>query len=153
MKGAIKTEGGLNMDGELRRQIIDEEHLRLLSLGFKISAGITAFFSLFGLMYAFLGVMFKKFPAAKGNEVPPEFLGWMFMIIGLSVVFIGFVIAALKWQTARCMKERRSLLFCRIIAGFSCLGFPYGTILGIVTLITLGKTSVSQLFLVQSKNT
>jgi hypothetical protein len=38
-----------------RQSIIDEEHLKLLSLGYMISAATSAFFSLFGLMYVAMG--------------------------------------------------------------------------------------------------
>ena len=35
--------------------ILDEEHVRLLSIGYLVSAGTSAFVSLFGLLYAFMG--------------------------------------------------------------------------------------------------
>jgi hypothetical protein len=44
------------LDDEVsRRQIVDDEHVRLLALGYQISAGLSALFSLFGLMYAGMG--------------------------------------------------------------------------------------------------
>lgn len=36
------------LDTQARQQILDEEHLRLLSIFYYVSAGTTAFFSLFG---------------------------------------------------------------------------------------------------------
>lgn len=40
-----------------RQSIIDEEHLKLLSLGYMISAGVAAFFSCFGLLYLIIGIV------------------------------------------------------------------------------------------------
>jgi len=38
-------------DETLRQSIVDEEHLKLLSLGYIVSGGLAALFSLFGLLY------------------------------------------------------------------------------------------------------
>jgi hypothetical protein len=115
-----------------------------------ISAGITAFFSLFGLVYVFMGLMFtsiiRYMPNPKEGPTPPQFFGWIFAVIGFVVLIIGLTVAVLKWQAARCLKQRRSLTFCRVIAGISCLEVPYGTVLGILTYLALGRTSVQRLF-------
>ena len=138
------------MDDEQQQQVKDEEHLRLLSLGYMISAGVTAFFSLFGLLYVFMGMLFtsllRHVPNPKPGEAPPEFLGWFFAIIGGVIFVFGITIAILKFQTARCLKQRRSLTFCQIIAGITCLGIPYGTALGVLTFIALGRPSLRRLF-------
>ena len=55
------------MSEELVRQaIIDEEHLKLLSLGYMISAATSAFFSLFGLMYMIMGIFMHEVGHALG---------------------------------------------------------------------------------------
>ena len=43
------------MDENLRQQIIVEEHLKLLRIGYFVSSGMSAFVSLFGLFYGFIG--------------------------------------------------------------------------------------------------
>lgn len=142
------------MDEDLRQQIKDEEHLRLLSLGYMISAGITAVFSIFGLMYIFMGLMFTSLltnmPNPKPSQAPPAFIGWIFVIMGLGFLLIGCIIAVLKWQVGRCLKQRHCRTFCYVVAGISCLSIPYGTLLGIFTFITLGRQSVSKLFHTQA---
>lgn len=141
------------MSEELSRQsIIDEEHLRLLSLGYIISAGVTALFSLFGLMYVFMGAVvtaaLAQLPpsATKVPQPPPAFVGWIISGFGLAIFLFGLGIAALKLQTAFCIKRRKSRAFCMVIAGISCLGVPYGTVLGVFSFIVLGRTSVARLF-------
>lgn len=135
-----------------RQSVIDEEHLKLLSLGYMISAAITGFFALFGLMYVFLGVMIASFVSHKpelttnGNQPPPAFFGWIFGGIGLAFFVVGIALAALKLRTALCLKSRKSRTFCLVMAGISCLGVPYGTALGVFTFIVLGRDSVLRLF-------
>lgn len=141
------------MSEELARQsIIDEEHLRLLSLGYMISAGISAFFSLFGLMYVFMGIMMSSIiahtpqVATKTGQEPPAFIGWLLTGIGLGFFLILIALAAAKFRVGFCVKHRRSRTFCLVVAGITCLGIPYGTILGVFSFMVLGRDSVAQQF-------
>jgi len=135
-----------------RQAIIDEEHLKLLSIGYMISAGVSAFFSLFGLMYVFMGaamgVALSHAPHAATNtsEPPPALFIWLFGGIGLVIFLLMIGIAALKLRVASCIKRRTSRTFCMVIAGISCLGVPYGTVLGVLSFIVLGRESVARLF-------
>lgn len=140
------------MSEELVRQaIIDEEHLKLLSLGYMISAATSAFFSLFGLMYMIMGIFMHEVVAhqtgaASNGQPPPAFIGWVFGVIGLGMFLFLAGMAALKFRAAWCLKHRRSRTLCMIVAAISCLEVPYGTALGALTFIALGRDSVAQLF-------
>ncbi len=139
-------------DEDIRQTIIDEEHLKLLSIGYMVSAGMSAFFSLFGLLYAFMGVMLgtaftaKTDAAVRAGQGPPAFIGWFLGIIGFVIFLLMITLAILKFLTARCIKRRRSRIFCMVVAGISCLGIPYGTLLGVLTFLVLGRDSVKHLF-------
>jgi len=139
-------------DKNMRQQIIDEEHLHLLYIGYLISAGMSAFFSFFGLIYVFMGVMMGVFFSAESNaaghvaDVPPAFIGWIFGIIGFGIFLFLITMGVLKFVTALRIKRRRSRIFCMVIAGISCLAIPYGTLLGICTFIVLERASVKKLF-------
>jgi hypothetical protein len=132
----------------------DEEHLRLLSIGYFISAALTAFFSLFGLFYAamgaFVGMAASK--AAANAEVidptkaAPAFVGWIFGGIGLAIFVFAITLAALKVRAGFCLKQRQSRTFCLVVAGLTCLGIPYGTALGVFTFIVLERPTVSRMF-------
>jgi uncharacterized membrane protein YhaH (DUF805 family) len=141
------------MPGENRQSIIDEEHLKLLSLGYVVSAGVSAFYSLFGLLYVFLGIMmgatFAHLPQTPANPAqapPPAFVGWIFTFIGLAFFLIAIAVTAARLRAAWCIKHRRSRVFCMVIAGIGCLEFPYGTVLGIFSFLVLGRDSVVPLF-------
>ena len=139
-------------DELLRQSIIDEEHLKLLSLGYMISAATTAFFSLFGLMYMMIGIFMsaiishQKEADTSTGQASPAFVGWLFAAIGLGIFLFMAVLAAAKLRTAICIKRRRSRTFCLIVAGISCLEVPYGTVLGALSFIVLGRDSVTHLF-------
>ena len=135
----------------IRQAILDEEHLKLLSLGYMISAGMTAFSSLFGLWFVIVGTMFRVVSrasgaAAKSSPPPPPFLGGIFAGIGLAI-FLGFIaLALLKLKAAFDLKRRTSRTFCMVLAGITCLGIPYGTALGVLTFIVLGRPTAEGLF-------
>ena len=138
---------------ETRQSIVDQEHLKLLSLGYVVSGGVSAFFSLFGLMYVFMGVVMSStlshLPETPNNSAqgpPPAFVGWIFTIIGLAIFLSALGLAAARFRAAWCVKHHKWRVFCLVIAGIGCLEFPYGTALGIFSFIVLGRESVAQRF-------
>jgi Zn-dependent protease len=126
----------------------DQEHLFLLKLSYYIMAGMTGFFSLFALIYIGLGAVFASgvMPPTPGNPSDPRFMGLMFLCIGLVVLFIGLSITFLTYWAGRCIRDRRHRTFCVIVACLSCLHVPFGTAIGVCTLIVLGRPSVQALF-------
>ncbi len=54
--------------------------------------------------------------------------------------------AFLVFLTDRFIKAQRHHIFCLIIAAIICLQIPFGTTLGIFTLIVLLRPSVKKLF-------
>jgi|SRR5271170_338142 len=137
---------------DYRQTIIDEEHLKLLAIGYRVAGGMAALFALFGLFYISMGaivaVSFSKIPAAsvQPNQQPPAFLPWIIVGIGLAIFLAAATIAAMRFWTAVCLKRRTSRTFCLVVAALSCLEFPYGTTLGVFTFIVLGRPAVIQLF-------
>jgi hypothetical protein len=129
---------------ETAQEVIDNEHLRLLRIGYFISAAQTAIFIPFGLLYAGMGVMFSQLPT--GATPPPALVSWLMGLFG--AIFAGFaaVAATLKLLTAIRLKERRSRVMCLIAAGLSCMEIPYGTLLGVWTFTVLGRASVRRQF-------
>ncbi len=134
-----------------RQSIVDEEHLKLLSLGYMISAGMAAFFALFGLLYLVIGIVvsiaFANAPASAGDhEPPPDFIGWIIAGFGLLIFLFAMGVALLRFLAGRDIKQRKSRTFCMVIAALGCLEFPYGTALGVLTFVVLGRPSVVKLF-------
>jgi len=140
------------MPEEIDRQaIVDEEHIKLLSLGYMISAGVAAFFSVLGLFYILMGIVMSIAishapPSAKTGEPPPAFIGWIFAGVGLLIFLLATGVAIARFWAGRCIKRRKSRTFCMVIAAIGCLEFPYGTALGVLSLMVLGRGSVIKQF-------
>ena len=141
------------MSEELNRQtLIDDEHLRLLSLGYMISAAMTAVGTLFALLYVFAGfvvaAVLSRHPGMAGDtgQPPPAFIGWIISGIGFGIFVFTLTLAAAKFRAGICIKRRKSRTFCMVMAGISCIGIPYGTILGVFTFIVFGRPSVMRQF-------
>ena len=138
------------MEQSSAQAAIDAEHLKLLHIGYLISSGISAFFGLFGLMYATMGVFVtsvaKLAQPANPGQLPPEQVGWLFTIFGCAFTLFFFGIAALKYQAARLLKSRRGWTFCMVVAAVCCMGVPYGTLLGVLTFLVLSRPGVQALF-------
>lgn len=126
----------------------DAEHLKLLSIFYYIRGGICAFFSCFFAIYILMGMVFAVGAAASHghNGAPPAAVGILFAVIGCFAIIFGWIWSALVIYAGRCLAQRKHRVYCMVIAGISCVLVPYGTILGVLTLIVLGRPSVQQMF-------
>ncbi len=125
----------------------DLEYLKLLSIFHYVAAGLTAVFALLPIFHLAIGIAIVSgaFDDQSG-EAPPEFFGWMFIIIPGMMMAIGWTFAILIAIAGRKLSRRTSYTFCLVIAGIECLMMPYGTILGVFTIIVLMRPSVKELF-------
>jgi hypothetical protein len=137
--------GSVYQGGESPQAIIDREHLRLLRIGYFISAGQTALLVPFGLLYAGMGVVFSRLPTGAASTTPPM-MSWIFAVFGGLFALIAGLVTALKLLTAVRLKERRSRVLCLVSAAFALIEIPYGTALGIMTFVVLARTGVREQF-------
>jgi hypothetical protein len=103
--------------------------------------------SLFFLIYVGFGVAVigGSFDGGSGPP-PPEFMGWMFVGIGLFAFAIGIAMAALTVYCGRCIAQRKNLTFVYILAGILCTNMPLGTLLGVLTFVVLSNDHTKSLF-------
>jgi hypothetical protein len=125
----------------------DAEHLRLLSIFYYVHAGLQAVGACLFLLYIFAGFAIAIGGAAShSSNAPPAFLGVFFVVFGGILMLFVLTMAALNYYTGRCLTRREHRTFCFVIACLSCLSIPYGTILGIFTIIVLERPQVRALF-------
>jgi hypothetical protein len=125
----------------------DLNHLKILSICFYVKAGLVALTSLFFSIYIILGlIVMSVSPPRQHNEPPPEVLGGIFVVMGVVLMAIFFVLAGLAFWAGRSISKRKNYTFIMIIAGLVCLSMPLGTILGVFTIIVLLRDSVKTLF-------
>ena len=130
----------------------DAEHLRLLSIFHYIFAGITGLCGSIPLIYIALGLWMVSAPANFGNSrgaLPQTFdpaVGWLFVLVGGAIVLYSWGMAAALIYAGRCLVRREKHTFCLVVAAFSCLNTPHGTVLGVFTIIVLVRPSVKEMF-------
>src|SRR5215510_8085503 len=112
----------------------DTEQLNLLAIFHYVVAGLAALFSFFPLIYTAVGVAFifaaRNGTAKPGEELPPEFLGWIFAVLGCLLFLIGIVMAIGILIAGRSLALRKHYTFALVVACLECLFVPFGTILG-----------------------
>ena len=127
----------------------DEEHLKLLVIFHYILAGLVTLFSLFPVLHLGIGLamVFAPEKFSQPNQTPPpQFVGWLFAGLAGAFIIMGFVCALLVFLAGRSISKRKRYTFCLVIAGLECLMFPFGTALGVFSIIVLVRDSVKQLF-------
>jgi hypothetical protein len=128
----------------------DEEHLQLLAIFHYVVAGLAALFSFFPLLYTTVGTIFifaaRHGTAKPGEDLPPEFLGWIFAVLGSLLFLIGIAMAICILVAGRSLALRKGYSFALVMACIECLFVPFGTILGVFTIVVLSRESVRGLF-------
>jgi len=137
-----------------KQRVIDEEHLKLLSIFHYISGALTLFVSLIFLIQFFVfSFIFEEIMAGLsdftmiGNyDFDPEiFSVLIFLWIVLFFIFIAFGLAQIL--SGNFLRSKKHRIFSFIVAIISILSFPYGTILGVMTIIVLSRSSIIEIYL------
>jgi hypothetical protein len=126
----------------------DEEHLRLLSVFLYVCAGFAALFACFPFIYVIMGIamMVSLHNVTPGRNEPPAFFGLFFILIGAAMILFGWAFAACIAYAGRCLAQRKRHTFCLVMAAIACMFVPFGTILGVFSIIVLVRPSVKAIF-------
>ena len=134
------------MEQSERQAVIDQEHLRLLPLFYWVSGGFWALYGLFMVVYfIFIGAMFVSLPFEEAAGPPPAF-GWTFIGMGVVALLFMAVFVALKILAGFWLVKRKNRVATMVAAALSCIEFPYGTLVGVLTFIVLARPSVAALY-------
>jgi len=126
----------------------DNEHLRLLSIFHYVIGGLGILFAFFPVIHIVIGLYMVISPESlsSSEHPPPEFLGWLFLIMGGVFFLLGQALAITIIISGRFINKRKNYLFSFIVACVMCLMVPFGTILGIFTIIVLSRDSVKNIY-------
>jgi hypothetical protein len=126
----------------------DEEHLRLLSIFYYVCAGLLALFACFPFIYLIMGIVMLFNPQSMGSarDQPPAFVGIFLVFIGGLMILFGWALAACIAYAGGCLARRKRHTFCLVVAAISCMFMPFGTLLGVFSIIVLIRPSVKALF-------
>jgi len=129
----------------------DAEHLRLLSIFHYVVAGMQALFATFPILHFLVGAAIVFAPGQLGapnrSGPPVALMGCFFMLFAGAWMLTGWTLAVCLIVSAKSLKQRKRHLFCIIIAGVeAAMCMPFGTVLGVFTIIVLMRPSVKLLF-------
>jgi ABC-type branched-subunit amino acid transport system permease subunit len=127
----------------------DSEHLQLLAIFHYVIAGLAALLSFFPLFYSIIGgflLYAAQHPGPSNQQPPPAFLGGLFIAVGAVLFLAGVTTAICILIAGRCLFRRKGHSFALVIACIECLFVPFGTILGVFTIVALSQESVKALF-------
>ena len=127
----------------------DAEHLKLLSIFHFILAALGLFgIAFLAFHFAFMRAIFMN-PEMWKNEKsgpPPEIFIKLIMwgyVFGAVVILTG---GAVNLLSGLFIRKRRHRMFSIIIGGLNCLQVPFGTLLGVFTILVLSRDSVRKIY-------
>ena len=120
----------------------DEEYLKLLSIFHYVVGGLAGFFACFPLIHFCLGVAML----VGAIDGAPTFVGLLLVFMATLVILGGWALAVCLIIAGRKLAKRKNYMFCLVMAAISCVFMPFGTVLGVFTIIVLVRPSVKELF-------
>lgn len=80
------------------------------------------------------------------STFPARLVGVLFVAIPSVIILCGFALSTAIVMAGRRLAACRSHQFCLVVAGIECLFTPFGTVLGVFTLLTLLKPEARACF-------
>jgi hypothetical protein len=126
----------------------DVENLRLLSIFHAIVAGLTGLFALFPIFHLVFGILaVSGHLDSKTQSSPfPALIGWFFIAFASIWIVSGLMLATCVLLSGLFIAKRKRYTFCFVVACVMCAFMPFGTILGVFTILVLQRPSVKALF-------
>jgi hypothetical protein len=125
----------------------DREHIKLLAVFHYVVAAFVALFSLLPVVHLVIGLgMVTGSLASRPAEPGAAIFGWFFVVFAGFFIVCGLAFAGCLAYAGKSLTEQKRYLFCIVVAGLSCMFAPFGTVLGVFTLIVLLRPSVKALF-------
>jgi hypothetical protein len=126
----------------------DTEHLKLIAIFHYIVSGLAAFFACIPVIHLVIGLFMILAPQrfGPGNNQPPAFIGWFFVGMASFFIVAGWIFAVLVLIAGRFIARRKHHQFCFIVACVECIFMPFGTVLGVFTILVLNRATVKELF-------
>lgn len=137
----------------------DGGNLRVLSILHYVAAGFLALFGCMPIMHVIIGFVMLTgnfsslvpMPPGQANPpavaMPPAWFGYFFIFGGFFAIVMMWACAVLLFLSGRYLAQRRRHTFVMVVAAISCIFFPFGTALGVFTLVVINKDSVRAAFL------
>jgi nitrate/nitrite transporter NarK len=120
----------------------DEQYLKMLSVFHYVVGGLAACFACIPIIHLSIGIAML----VGAIDDAPAFAGVLLGMIGMIGILMGWTLAVCIIIAGRCLAKRERYMFCLVMAAISCVFMPFGTVLGVFTIIVLMRPSVKELF-------
>lgn len=126
----------------------NEQYLNILAIFHYVVGGLTALFACFPIFHLTigLGMLTGGFGPMPDGEFPFRLFGLMFVLIPAAIILLGWILAGFMIATGYFLHKRQKHTFCLVVAGVECIFIPFGTVLGVFTIVLLVQPSVRVLF-------
>ena len=82
----------------------------------------------------------------SSGDVPPQIVGWVLVLVAGAIMVAGWLFAAAIILAGRFLAKQTRYTYCLVMGGIECLFMPFGTVLGVFTIIVITRDSVKGLF-------
>jgi hypothetical protein len=129
----------------------DLDQIKILSIFHYVVAGIAALIASIPIIHLTIGIAIltgSLFPAGATTDPDFPFLlfGGIFTLIPAAIIFCGWAFAVCLALAGIFLGRKQRYMFCLVMAGIACIFTPFGTVLGVFTIIVLTRPSVKALF-------
>lgn len=131
----------------LRRR--DHDQVRLLAV-FHFVVGGLAFLGPVFLYWHYMIMQrlmpqFQTMTVKQEVKLPPDFMDWFVWFYVIAGV-LSMAAGVLNVLSGMFLRRRRHRVYSMVVAGLNCVQFPFGTVLGVFTLVVLARESVRDLY-------
>lgn len=130
---------------------IDQSHLKILSALHYVWGALGCIGVCGGLFYIAMGIAFASgamegtAPTSPGDP-PTGVIGGVMIVLGLGILALCLTLVILNFMAAGGLANGRRRTLCQVISAINCISIPFGTLLGIFTLLVLARPSVAAYF-------
>jgi hypothetical protein len=93
-----------------------------------------------------LGMLTGGFGPMPDEDFPFRLFGLMFVLIPAVIILLGWTLAGFMVAAGYYLRKRQRHTFCLVVAGVECIFIPFGTVLGVLTIVLLVQLPVRALF-------
>lgn len=132
----------------------DERYLNLLSIFHFIVAGIAGLFACIPLLHLAYGfTVVNEMPLFQSPDMvskdmfsPSSLLPLLFILLPAAFIALGWTFAIALGLNGYFIRKRQWHTYCLVISSIETIFTPFGTVLGVLTIILLTRPSVKALF-------
>ena len=122
-----------------------KDTLHILAIFHYVIAGLAALVASIPLIHLALG-LFLTVGGVSGKEPVLGIMGAAFSIVALLIILAGWGIAVLIFLAGKNLDRQTKYQLCMGGAAVLCIFLPFGTILGVFTIVTLQDDAVKLMF-------